>query len=439
MESPRDFESGFRNSPPSQLATDMIPSGAAGCSASWDRLVSGVDNPMEDGDSRLDWDGDNLSANGARIEATLASSPTHTSFVSVYNDDQPSPANVEDQHQDCIEFEESSDNGNPNEDAVPPEASEVPATRLSDFHCGCPAYEYPSPNMTEAYQNHSEQRKDDGPYCRNCGQPGHWRGDCPRLYSNQAKIKCDSGHKDNSRCGGLNDMMKGKFTLLFSDAKLEALLPGLVDSAKSSYKSDRLGWGRFCFVRGVPIWLEPGKPGWGEPLLDFFRWASKVPGRKESALKGRFAAIRLMHLIEGNVGFSTQAHRVKALIKGLKKRGCVARKQPFNADLLRWVRKELVDKSAMRSNGTGSMYFELFTACVLGFFFRLRISELEAPKWEDIAVDAQGGGGLSYRLGFANQKTDVSKDGISRSLIEIDSVLFICEISKNGKRDIQKR
>ena len=51
-----------------------------------------------------------------------------------------------------------------------------------------------------------------------------------------------------------------------------------------------------------------------------------------------------MHLINGNVDFSLQAHRAKAMTKGLKKREEVMRKHPFNTDLLRWMQAELVKK-----------------------------------------------------------------------------------------------
>ena len=126
--------------------------------------------------------------------------------------------------------------------------------------------------------------------------------------------------------------------------KLEALFSGLADSERVSYQSSWMAWGRFCFVRGSPIWLAPGEPGWGEPLLDFLIWPSKVLGRRSSTLKTRFSAIRFMRLINGNVDFPLQAHRAKAMMKGLKKREGVMRKHPFNTDLLRWAQAELVKR-----------------------------------------------------------------------------------------------
>ena len=140
-----------------------------------------------------------------------------------------------------------------------------------------------------------------------------------------------------------------------------------------------------------------------------------------------------MRLRGGNVDFNTQAHREKALIKGLKKREGVIRKQLFNADLKRRMRKELVDKSAHRSNGAGPMYFELFTARILGFFCLLRISEIEAHRWDDISVDMKNGESyLSIRI--RKSKTDIFKDGILRPLIDIDSVLRPSKTFQEWKR-----
>ena len=73
----------------------------------------------------------------------------------------------------------------------------------------------------------------------------------------------------NFRCGGLNDELKGRFKVLFDQVKLEALFSGLSDSARVSYQSSWHAWGRFCFVRGISVWLVPGVAGWDEPLLDF--------------------------------------------------------------------------------------------------------------------------------------------------------------------------
>ena len=77
----------------------------------------------------------------------------------------------------------------------------------------------------------------------------------------------------------------------------------------------------------------------------------------------------------------------KASIKGLRKREGAVRNHPFNTDLIRWMRKELICKSDGGNNGKGSLYEELYTACILGFSRLLRISEIAALTWGDISAD----------------------------------------------------
>ena len=162
--------------------------------------------------------------------------------------------------------------------------------------------------------------------------------------------------------------------------------------------------------------------GWDEPLLDFLIWTSKIPGWEDSDAEGSFAAIRFTRIVDANVDFSTQAHRAKATIKCLKKREGVARKQPFNTDLLRWMRKELVCKSSSRSNGDGSMYFELYASRILVFLSTPDLRN-RSHKMGDISVEVQDGE-IYLSIRIRRPKTDISKDGIIRTLIEIDSSLF---------------
>ena len=140
------------------------------------------------------------------------------------------------------------------------------------------------------------------------------------------------------------------------------------------------GAGRFCFVRGISVWPAPVSPDWDGPLLDFLIWTSKVIGRKSSTLKGRCAAIRFAHLVNGHLDCTLHAHSANALIKGLKKREFPQRKRPFNTDFICWARKELACKSASRSTGAESTRYELCTACILGFSYLFRISGIEASK-----------------------------------------------------------
>ena len=221
------------------------------------------------------------------------------------------------------------DRDSPDEAITPPGPSAAPETRLSDFRCGGSPIEYPAPNGLAP----------DGSYTTVLG----------------------AFAKYPSSCGGSDDVMKTKFEIGCVIARAISILTHRLQELMD-------GLGRFCSVRGISAWLTPGAPGWGEPSLDYLIWTSKVRGRKAPTLKGRFAAIRCVRLVSGNLDFAVHAHRAKALIKGLEMLEVVQRKQPFNTDLLRWVRREIICKSAARNTGAESMHYELYTACISGFF-----------------------------------------------------------------------
>lgn len=69
--SPRDFEQPFRDSDLTNSTPSVLTQGNAGPLAEWGNLMSGVDNPREDGPGNLNWDmdpdhtGDNLVSCGA--------------------------------------------------------------------------------------------------------------------------------------------------------------------------------------------------------------------------------------------------------------------------------------------------------------------------------------------------------------------------------------
>lgn len=94
------------------------------------------------------------------------------------------------------------------------------------------------------------------------------------------------------------------FATPLAEVGLESLLPGLDATTRLAYKSSWAEWGRFFYVRGISVWLSPGEPGWGEPLLDFLSWPRRVLGRRAPTLEGGFATTRFMRLVNGIIDFS---------------------------------------------------------------------------------------------------------------------------------------
>ena len=217
---PRDFELGFRESALRLTNPVVLPTGILGrpiILSNWETVTSGVNNPREDGADNLDVDGDYDAEHNGSICISLRTSGT--------------PANARDRETSEIFHIPTSEDGddflptleidedvgldpqvepnvapvlerdNHNEAIIPPLSSEVLSARLSDFRCGGGPVEYPAPNgMGNVYAT-SEY------------------ADTLTMFP--------------SHCGGLGDIMKKSFGVLFSDTKLEALFSGLSDSPSS--------------------------------------------------------------------------------------------------------------------------------------------------------------------------------------------------------------
>ena len=102
-------------------------------------------------------------------------------------------------------------------------------------------------------------------------------------------------------------------------------------------------------------------------------WECKLLGEQFQTLTKRFFAIRLIHIAEGLGDISVRAHRARALINAIKRRGTICKTMPVNADMLRRMHRHLAI--------AGGPPIELFTArlrdgLLVAFFFCLRISEL---------------------------------------------------------------
>lgn len=127
----------------------------------------------------------------------------------------------------------------------------------------------------------------------------------------------------------------------------------------------------------------------------------------------------------GRVYLSLIAHRGKDTIKILgPRRG--ARKSPYNTDMSRWVRKELISKTSGRIGRRGSTHIEFYASCVLGFFYLLRISDIEALTCGDLLVDTQNGQ-MSLSILIKQSKTYIFRHWVARSVVGIDAALFPAE------------
>ena len=166
-------------------------------------MTSCVDNPREAGERLIDSDGNDDTQDDGRLSISLRPSPTTTSTLSLDSDGHlvQTRDSANDDNMAPLEVDEDPVSDNPDEAVAPPDASDVRDARLSHFRFGWPVSDYPIPNSAF----HDQTLPCIGP--RTIDQA--------------------------LRRGGLNDLVKGEFTFLFSEVKLEALLSCLSDSTRS--------------------------------------------------------------------------------------------------------------------------------------------------------------------------------------------------------------
>lgn len=101
---------------------------------------------MEDGPDLLNWDGDDHIHDADRLNISSQSAPTETSFVSIGEENSyPDRDAASDMEMSPIDAHGYYVRDNPNEAAVAPNASDVPATRMSNLRCGGTIAAYHSP------------------------------------------------------------------------------------------------------------------------------------------------------------------------------------------------------------------------------------------------------------------------------------------------------
>ena len=116
----------------------------------------------------------------------------------------------------------------------------------------------------------------------------------------------------------------------------------------------------------------------GDLLIGFILFEAKAMGNACPSIRGELSGIQFWHVVSGRADFSDGGGRFKQVMKSLKRKHKIKRKRPVTYEMLHWLYREfwLIDHSS-------EARFEIMCAILLGFFFLLRISEIEQCTWEN--------------------------------------------------------
>ena len=202
--------------------------------------------------------------------------------------------------------------------------------------------------------------------------------------------------------------------------KIEALLSGLVEGTRSSYKTAWRHWLLFCAGKDCKPWLDVTKQDWDEPLLEFIMYENKILHLNPRTIRSKISGIRFFHLMAGRGDFATLGNRYRQLLKALGKQVPIARKLPISPEMFHWF------KDHAMGDQPSNLLMQLWTAMVLGFCFLLRGAEIANLRWCDVTILTEEG--QKYLLlCIRRSKTDVEGKGTFRSLFGNKSV--ICPLS----------
>ena len=117
----------------------------------------------------------------------------------------------------------------------------------------------------------------------------------------------------------------------------------------------------------------------------------KIMGVGHSVLLTRYAAIRFVHLAEG-CDLSKASFRARSFLKAVKRMIHVAEKAPFTAELLSWIKDNFTGVNSISDS-------QLWSALMIGFFYCLRISEIENLRENDlVSQSTDEGRALTIRI-----------------------------------------
>ena len=235
-----------------------------------------------------------------------------------------------------------------------------------------------------------------------------------RAHNNTAAALTTDRSNDRQRTGGgPQEALDQRVNQAVNTDKITALLEGLAASTRETYLRAWKQWLMFAKGHGVSPWLDPTQEGWDEPIMDFFMWEIKMMGMAISTVTGKYAAIKFFHTMAGRPDLETSSHRIRALIRALKRRNLTKRRAPFTVDMLDRVEEAFLTP---RQEGVRSLYETgIWAALTAGFYYLLRISEIQDLTEQDVEVLTEDGE-PKLRIWVKRSKTDQRGEGLSRTL-----------------------
>ena len=129
----------------------------------------------------------------------------------------------------------------------------------------------------------------------------------------------------------------------------------------------------------------------------------RVLANAPNTISGKISGVRFWHFLVGMPDFTLGGGRYTQVLKCMRRNSRVQRKKPVTLEMLTYV-DSLRQPEDHQSIG-------ISCAATVGFFFLLRVSELEKLRWIDVSLFIDQDGDACLRLTLPQSKTDQYNEG----------------------------
>ena len=205
---------------------------------------------------------------------------------------------------------------------------------------------------------------------------------------------------------------------VMGEEKLNALLSGIAPSTERRYLSVWNQWSYFMTMRQKDTWLVKTGPNWDADLIDFIMFESRLMKNTSDSIRVKVSAIRFWHIVCGLDDFTKFGGRYQQVLKGMRREHKTNRKIPFSVDMIDWIYTHYL---AVDMANTARA--ELYAATVIGFFFLLRVGELENLRRSDVTLAKDENNDDVITVIIRHSKTDQYNAGNYKTLKAIPGPL----------------
>ena len=142
------------------------------------------------------------------------------------------------------------------------------------------------------------------------------------------------------RAGGItrNSTTHGFFpslmTQTFGQDRLSAVLSGIAPGTRTKYLTAWRHWEKFVTGRQMSPWIWRVSPDWGDNLIDYIMFETKVVAPAPNTVSGEISGIRFWHLLVGMPDFTLGGGRYTQLLKSCRRGSRANRIIPVTLEML---------------------------------------------------------------------------------------------------------